>query len=866
MRIWAQNRAQQAVVRNQGNMAFQSAQGQQDALQSANRITRTEHGVSAPNSDTDHPMLEGNPEPEQDANVTTIMESDAYHAQVQGDDLVRLQGTPDLEQNENVADSMASIVPGTEVQDKDQMLLEDAFEIKANRDADIKEEEGEPGPDFTGPKIEAGKSIEAIYEQYANHTSGCTNMAYHEKLADNLYRIVRRVELTNVKALIGCMVITDNFLDPFVQYRDNYLLNPRFRSESLLKGGFPSVSDVLPHVARELKGRTMKTYPLNEHTKGFTYTIRLFSNTLLGLCKPGRFFYDPEWEILKSNHVFESLTSDVYAIVKHIRFEYIHGHGPLMDAIEKARPCQYLVKQQGGIKTEIKEKQDFKDDDMDYAASEAESQHSLYFCDYDDIAFADDGFLGEDQPLWIYKDKGVRKPGNPGKARKSGRLATTTNVSDMERRRMFIQQRQAQGMGKTVKLATTATVSDAERCQVFIQDQPACVGNRLAFQKWSRIRPVNRTVNRMRTKAAKQAPQTNTPTHPNTMKDKHLTRMFADIGSDPVTYKPLEKPTNNGEDAGDTHKSPSRRRTRTLNMDMTFRALPTSSSHNVSSSRNVEDILSRFNTTPPKCPAEVPAQAVTTFRGLDTAFLSSTDTPAPRGRVPSFCDTGVIEAFNDGFTGHAVPSIEPRAPRHQRGAPMPQLSPNQTPRAFRAAMPSTSFLSNPVKLPAPHSSTRASSGPLLKKMRAVSVSKDDAYMADNDSSPGAKSSLKKKSSTQEHDGNKADYEYDATLILTMFRDDGIKTIEACFADPDALNRDDANIEQELQREKDKAKHKKRMDEHRQRNRVEVCLHGSEGLDEDEPNGQQEQEKSQEQEQEKSQEQEQEKSQEQEQEK
>lgn len=73
---------------------------------------------------------------------------------------------------------------------------------------------------------------------------------------------------------------------------------------------------------------------------GRAHTVRLYSSLLHGLTQKGGFY---ELRDVKVTCTMRRMCDELYTLVKHLRREYVHGHGVLMDVIEERCPSKWLI-------------------------------------------------------------------------------------------------------------------------------------------------------------------------------------------------------------------------------------------------------------------------------------------------------------------------------------------------------------------------------------------------------------------------------------------------------------------------------------------------------------------------------------------
>ena len=166
----------------------------------------------------------------------------------------------------------------------------------------------------------------------------CANVDKHEAIEASLQRIVKILGCLDVEALIETLMSTHTFLQSWVVYRDDYLLHPKFNKEGLCSGG-ETMEQLFEHILREVNGRSLTATRLGKYSGGHSHTIRLYSSLVMSLNTPGKFVKNGQTQ--DDNYQWQRCC-ELYALVKHLRKEYVHGHGSLIDVIEKKYPCKWL--------------------------------------------------------------------------------------------------------------------------------------------------------------------------------------------------------------------------------------------------------------------------------------------------------------------------------------------------------------------------------------------------------------------------------------------------------------------------------------------------------------------------------------------
>lgn len=181
----------------------------------------------------------------------------------------------------------------------------------------------------------------------------CIDSDKHGAINASLQHVLQTLGLDNAKLLFLGIIDTESFLQPWTVYRDNYLLHPKFNKEGLCRGG-EKMDGLFEHIFREINGRSLRTYRLSKNAGGRSHTIRLYSSLVSSLTTSGGFYDcgplgDREW--------LRQICAELYVLVKHLRVEYVHGHGMLIDVIENKYPSAWL-KEGWGEATESEQDDD----------------------------------------------------------------------------------------------------------------------------------------------------------------------------------------------------------------------------------------------------------------------------------------------------------------------------------------------------------------------------------------------------------------------------------------------------------------------------------------------------------------------------
>lgn len=163
----------------------------------------------------------------------------------------------------------------------------------------------------------------------------CSSADKHDALHLSLLRVLSKLHVPDTDTLLTSIIGTEAFLRPWTEYRDGYLLNPRFNDEGLCAGA-DRLDQLYEHIKREVREQSTALPPLDDSSEGESYTIRLYSSLARGLsgsCPSGE-VRDPKWP--------KRLCKDLYMLVKHLRAEYVHGHGALVDVIETRHLSRWL--------------------------------------------------------------------------------------------------------------------------------------------------------------------------------------------------------------------------------------------------------------------------------------------------------------------------------------------------------------------------------------------------------------------------------------------------------------------------------------------------------------------------------------------
>lgn len=182
----------------------------------------------------------------------------------------------------------------------------------------------------------------------------CTNPSKHPLITASLQKVLKLLCISDAETLLAKLVTTDSFLLRWTAYRDAYLLHPHFNEEGLNKGG-DKMYQLFEHIRREVNGRSAKMSRLGEGASGRAHTVRLFSSLVKSLTGEGGFYDKGD----KDDEVWLSqICEQLYGLVKHLRGEYAHGHGVLMDAIEEKKPCIWLNQKEDELWETVDEEED----------------------------------------------------------------------------------------------------------------------------------------------------------------------------------------------------------------------------------------------------------------------------------------------------------------------------------------------------------------------------------------------------------------------------------------------------------------------------------------------------------------------------
>lgn len=179
-----------------------------------------------------------------------------------------------------------------------------------------------------------------IFIMFDANPKGCMESYHHLKMVKAIYKVSHIALHCDPKHAIDNVVAVRGFLEPFVAYRDRYLCHPRFKREGL-KGAGPPMDKLAQHVIRDASGRTRKTYPLRDDAGGHSITVRFYAELLSNLTEKGQFFYSKNFSY-RNEPSANSIIERLFKLVKYIRAEYAHGHGPCMSIIERYSKCKWL--------------------------------------------------------------------------------------------------------------------------------------------------------------------------------------------------------------------------------------------------------------------------------------------------------------------------------------------------------------------------------------------------------------------------------------------------------------------------------------------------------------------------------------------
>jgi hypothetical protein len=167
----------------------------------------------------------------------------------------------------------------------------------------------------------------------ANH---CADPGEHDSIHASLQNVFQMLGLYLAAQTSPVdMVSSEGFLLAWSVFRDQYLLHPSQHRKGFSEGE-EECDKLLDHTIANLKGR-FTTLPRNARTH--SHTVHLYSSLIEFFTKNGRCYHhnlSDNYEYLRGTFL------DIYTLVEHLKVEYAHGHGVLMDAIERQHPCKWL--------------------------------------------------------------------------------------------------------------------------------------------------------------------------------------------------------------------------------------------------------------------------------------------------------------------------------------------------------------------------------------------------------------------------------------------------------------------------------------------------------------------------------------------
>jgi hypothetical protein len=233
----------------------------------------------------------------------------------------------------------------------------------------------------------AHRSVSSKSAVTQSERTACPDPDKHEGLERSLQRAIRVLGFNDTDLLILGLIDTEAFLKPWIAYRDDYLLNPRFNDEGLCVGG-EKIDQLFERIMQEVKDRSQGAlnWLTSEDAEGRSHTVRLYSSLVHELTHPGAFY---DYGVIDDTAWVKQLCRELYVLVKHLRAEYVHGHGALMDVIEKHSPCKWLIRNE-----------DDPEEDMGDADVEGESTYSnpdIYYQGFTEDESSSEEETGGDQ-------------------------------------------------------------------------------------------------------------------------------------------------------------------------------------------------------------------------------------------------------------------------------------------------------------------------------------------------------------------------------------------------------------------------------------------------------------------------------------
>ncbi|KAF2749691.1 hypothetical protein M011DRAFT_475040 [Sporormia fimetaria CBS 119925] len=164
----------------------------------------------------------------------------------------------------------------------------------------------------------------------------CTDPSLHPRLHDSLTNVLTSLSLPDIPSLTA-LLTSPIFLPPFLHYRDIYLLHPDYNDEGLLASTEASIAALLPDILSELQNG--ENGELDTSAEGRQHTVRLYARLLRGLNAVAE-----AW----SEEAVEKMCKELYVLIRHIRRDYVHGHGVCVDVIEAVKECEWLREDEAG--------------------------------------------------------------------------------------------------------------------------------------------------------------------------------------------------------------------------------------------------------------------------------------------------------------------------------------------------------------------------------------------------------------------------------------------------------------------------------------------------------------------------------------
>ncbi|KAF1950900.1 hypothetical protein CC80DRAFT_219102 [Byssothecium circinans] len=161
-----------------------------------------------------------------------------------------------------------------------------------------------------------------------------------------LQKVLTIFRMRDTRSLLKKLITDSQFLEPFIAYRDAYLLHPRFMPHSLHTDHIPDMNELFSVIQREVNGRAAKLRALRDDADAKAYTVRLLSSLLRRMLDKGG-LYEKEGDRGDDAWLWKTCER-LRVLVEYVRGEYENGSGVVRNAVESKIPSRWSKKERGG--------------------------------------------------------------------------------------------------------------------------------------------------------------------------------------------------------------------------------------------------------------------------------------------------------------------------------------------------------------------------------------------------------------------------------------------------------------------------------------------------------------------------------------